>query len=104
MIICELKPSTPGLKKLISTSNIDSALCITYRSSADANGAGSFFNAWENLLNTELAEENNEKADEGFTVFTVTDEIWQQSIPTKGAKGGIFSVKTTIQFFTRPSS
>ena len=99
-----MKPSTPSLKKPISTSNIASALYITYRSSAEANGAVSFFNAWEKLLTTELAELNNEKADEGFTVFTVTDEIWQQSIPTKGSKGKISSVKVTIYFVIRPSS
>eukprot|EP00091_Calanus_sinicus_P004216 TRINITY_DN14441_c0_g1_i1.p1 TRINITY_DN14441_c0_g1~~TRINITY_DN14441_c0_g1_i1.p1 ORF type:complete len:125 (-),score=37.22 TRINITY_DN14441_c0_g1_i1:62-436(-) len=51
------------------------------RELAEAQGAGRFFSVWEKLATTELAEVKTEKEDEGFTVFTVSDETWLENIP-----------------------
>jgi len=50
------------------------------RTKAEGNGVGRFFSVWESLSSTELAEEKTEKGEEGFTVFTVSDDTWLENI------------------------
>jgi len=50
------------------------------RTKAEENGVGRFFSVWASLSTTELAEEKPEKGEEGFTVFTVSDDTWLDNI------------------------
>ena len=51
------------------------------RELAEAQGVGRFFSVWEKLATTQLAEVKTEKGEEGFTVFTVSDETLLENIP-----------------------